>query len=67
MPTALAVFIARVEARAILFGTSEYADMGQAIAPLLDAAFRDGLTERLGEPALLQMIERIFAPFLEPP
>lgn len=62
----VAHFVERAEARAILFGAGEYADADEAIAPLLDAAFDAGLLDRLGEAAIMQIIDTAFAPFWEP-
>ena len=63
----LAVFQARAEARAILFGAGEYADADAAIEPLMDAAYAVGLVDRFGEAALMQIIDVAFQPFTEKP
>jgi hypothetical protein len=58
-PSALAVFIARAEARELLYRTCEF-DLAQALDPLLLYAERSGLYERLGKRGVHELLNRTF-------
>lgn len=63
--SALQAFQARAEARAYLFGASEYPDADTAILPLMNDARRAGLVDKLGTDALMAIIDEAFAPHWE--
>jgi hypothetical protein len=58
-PGALAVFIARAEARALLWQTGEF-DLHTAIDELQAAAERYGLVAKLGQDAVQAIIAKAF-------
>jgi hypothetical protein len=58
-PSALAVFIARAEARALLWQAGEF-DLHQAIDPLQEAAERDGLVAKLGQDKVQAILAKAF-------
>jgi hypothetical protein len=58
-PSALAVFIARADARALLCEACEF-DLHEAIDPLQEAAERDGLVTVLGHDAVQEIISTAF-------
>lgn len=56
----LAVFVARAEARAILWQACEF-DLHDAVDVLWHAAERDGLVDELGTDRLQQLLANAFA------
>jgi len=56
----LLVLQARAEARALLFKTAEYADLGEAITPLLVYAHEARIAEEIGADAVLAIIKAAF-------
>ena len=56
----LLVLQARAEARALLFRTAEYQDLGEAVTPLLAYAHESGLADEIGAPAVLAIIKAAF-------
>ena len=60
-PSSLAVFIARAEARALLWQAGEF-DLHEAVDELQAAAVRDGLVAELGQDAVVEIIAQAFAP-----
>jgi hypothetical protein len=58
-PSALAVFIACAEARALLWQVGEF-DLHEAIDPLQDAAERDGLVAKLGQNKVQAILAKAF-------
>jgi hypothetical protein len=63
-PSALAVFIARVEARALLWQAGEF-DLHEAVDELQAAAERDGLVAELGQDAVQAIMARSFSKVCE--
>jgi hypothetical protein len=59
-PSTLAVFIARAEARALLWQAGEF-DLHQAVDELQAAAERDGLAAEIGQDAVQKIIADAFA------
>jgi hypothetical protein len=59
MTSPILVLQARAEARAILFAESVF-DIEAAIIPLREYADRSGLTDKLGVPAIDQIIHAAF-------
>jgi hypothetical protein len=55
----LLAFVARAEARAILFEASEF-DLHEAVDVLQHDAERDGLVDRIGQDALQEILAYIF-------
>lgn len=60
-PSALAVFIARCEARALLWQANEL-DLREAIDELQAVAVRDGLVAELGQDEVQRLMVEAFAP-----
>jgi hypothetical protein len=60
-PSALEIFIARAEARALLWQADEF-DLHHAVDELWHAAERDGLGAKLGADKVQQIIANAFAP-----
>jgi hypothetical protein len=60
-PSALAVFIARAEARARLWQPGEF-DLHEAVDQLQIAYERDGLVEAIGQGTVQAIIAEAFAP-----
>jgi hypothetical protein len=58
-PSALEVFIARAEARAMLWAACEF-DLHEAVDKLQADAERNGLVAKLGQDALQQIITEAF-------
>ena len=58
-PSTLKVFIARAEARALLWQAGEF-DLHQAVVELQTAPERDGLVSLLGQDAVQQIITEAF-------
>jgi hypothetical protein len=58
-PSALEIFVARAEARALLWQAGEF-DLHQAIDELQTAAERDGLVTVLGQDAVQEIISKAF-------
>jgi hypothetical protein len=58
-PSALEVWIARAEARALLWQAGEF-DLHQAVDELQAAAERDGLVTLLGQDAVQEIISKAF-------
>ena len=58
-PSALAVFTARAEARALLWQAGEF-DLPEAVDVLQTAAERDGLVTLLGQDAVQEIISKAF-------
>jgi len=58
-PSALAVFVARAEARALLWQAGEF-DLHQAVDELQAAAERDGLVTLLGQDPVQRIITEAF-------
>jgi hypothetical protein len=58
-PSTLAVFVARSEARALLWAASVF-DLHQAIDPLQEAAVRNGLVEQIGQDRVQEIIAKAF-------
>lgn len=56
----LLVLQARAEARALLFKTAEYKDLGEALTPLLVYAHEAGIDEEIGADAVLAIIKDAF-------
>jgi hypothetical protein len=56
----ISVLKARAEARALLFQTGEYVDLGEAITPLLVYAHERDLDEELGAVAVMAIIKVAF-------
>jgi hypothetical protein len=56
----LLVLQARAEARALLFKTAEYEDLGEAITPLLVYAHEIGSDEEIGADGVLAIIKDAF-------
>lgn len=54
------ILLARAEARAILYRECEYADLSEAIDPLLSFAEETGLLEQLGPESLQALITAAF-------
>jgi hypothetical protein len=55
----LLVFVARAEARAILFGADEF-DLHEAVDPLQLYAEESGLVDRIGQDAVQQILAHAF-------
>lgn len=51
---------ARAEARALLFKTAEYEDLGEALTSLLVYAHETGIDEEIGADAVLAIIKAAF-------
>jgi hypothetical protein len=60
-PNRLAIFIARAEARAMLWGAGEF-DLHEAVDKLQADAERDGLVAEFGQDRVQQLIAATFAP-----
>src|SRR5262245_10185682 len=60
-PSALAVFVARAEARALLWQAGQI-DLHSAVDELQHAAVRDGLVAELGQDAVQALMVEAFAP-----
>jgi hypothetical protein len=58
-PSVLDVFIARAEARALLWQAGEF-DLHEAVDELQAAAERDGLVAEIGQDAVQEIITRAF-------
>jgi hypothetical protein len=58
-PSTLAVFIARAEARALLWQAGEM-DLHEAVDELQATAERDGLVAEIGQDAVQEIITRAF-------
>ena len=58
-PSALKIFIARAEARALLWQSGEF-DLPEAVDVLQTAAERDGLVTLLGQDAVQEIISKAF-------
>jgi hypothetical protein len=58
-PSALAVFIERAEARALLWQAGEF-DLHQAVDELQAVAERDGLVTLLGQDAVQEIMSKAF-------
>jgi hypothetical protein len=56
----LLILQARSEARALLFKTAEYQDLGEAITPLLVYAHETEIDEEIGATAVLAIIKDAF-------
>ena len=65
-PSALEVFIARAEARALLWQAGVF-DLHQAVDELQTVAERDGLVTLLGQDAVQQIISEAFRKVREAP
>jgi hypothetical protein len=59
----LDVFIARAEARALLWSVGEFANLTEAVDVLWHDAERDGLIERIGQDAVQAILAHAFAPY----
>ena len=51
---------ARAEARALLFKHAEFETVGEAIDPLVQAAYDVGLVDQLGVKVVMEVIEQAF-------
>jgi hypothetical protein len=58
-PSPLAVFIARAEARALLWQAGEF-DLAEAVDALQASAVRDGLIADLGQDAVQEIMSKAF-------
>jgi hypothetical protein len=58
-PDPLAIFIARAEARALLWQAGEF-DLHEAVDKLQADAERDGLVDRIGQDAVQAIIAKAF-------
>jgi hypothetical protein len=58
-PSALEVFVARAEARALLWQANEF-DLHDAVDELWAAAVRDGLIDELGPDAVQEIMSEAF-------
>ena len=56
----LIILQARAEARALLFVTAEYENLGEALTPLLIYAHTSGIAETIGTDATWQIIRKAF-------
>jgi len=56
----LIVLQARAEARALLFASCEYENLGEALTPLLVYAHESGIAEAIGADATWQTIRNAF-------
>ena len=63
-PSPLAVFVARAEARAMLWAAGEF-DLHEAVDVLQAAAERDGLIATLGQDRVQQILRDAFHQFRE--
>jgi hypothetical protein len=59
-PSALEAFVARAEARALLWQAGEF-DLHEAVDVLQAAAERDGLVDQLGQDEVQRIIAEAFA------
>ena len=53
---------ARAEARALLYGAGEYADLDEALRPLLDFALESGIADEIGVDAMFAIVSKAFEP-----
>jgi hypothetical protein len=60
MIDAIRTFVARCEARAMLFTTGEYENCGEAVTPLLVIAHESGLTGTLDPDTVAAIINDLF-------
>jgi hypothetical protein len=58
-PNALAIFVARAEARAMLYAADKF-NLHDAVDELQAAAERDGLVAEFGQDAVQQIISKAF-------
>jgi len=61
----LLVLQARAEARALLFQAAEYADVDEAIGPLLKYALDHGIVDQIGADRTFAIIKTAFAGAVE--